>query len=109
MSATVADTAVAQKSPSVPFRVSGSVATGSILQPLNSSMIAVAIVGIAAQFGSSSGITWVISALYIATAVTAPMAGKLGALLAPGRCTSGASHWWRWAPWPVCSHPRSAG
>ncbi|OUS92025.1 MFS transporter [Rhodococcus sp. NCIMB 12038] len=81
MSATVADTAVAQKSPSVPFRVSGSVATGSILQPLNSSMIAVAIVGIAAQFGSSSGITWVISALYIATAVTAPMAGKLGALL----------------------------
>lgn len=81
MSATFADTAVAQKSPSVPFRVSGSVATGSILQPLNSSMIAVAIVGIAAQFGSSSGITWVISALYIATAVTAPMAGKLGALL----------------------------
>ncbi|MGV9861210.1 MFS transporter [Rhodococcus koreensis] len=81
MTATVADTAVAQKSPSVPFRVSGSVATGSILQPLNSSMIAVAIVGIAAQFGSSSGITWVISALYIATAVTAPMAGKLGALL----------------------------
>ncbi|MFF2112096.1 MFS transporter [Rhodococcus koreensis] len=81
MSATVADTAVAQTSPSVPFRVSGSVATGSILQPLNSSMIAVAIVGIAAQFGSSSGITWVISALYIATAVTAPMAGKLGALL----------------------------
>ncbi|MDI9974192.1 MFS transporter [Rhodococcus sp. IEGM 1307] len=81
MSATVADTGLAQKSPSVPFRVSGSVATGSILQPLNSSMIAVAIVGIAAQFGSSSGITWVISGLYIATAVTAPMAGKLGALL----------------------------
>ncbi|MEN0137809.1 MAG: MFS transporter [Rhodococcus sp. (in: high G+C Gram-positive bacteria)] len=85
MSATVADTDVAQKSPSVPFRVSGSVATGSILQPLNSSMIAVAIVGIAAQFGSSSGITWVISALYIATAVTAPMAGKLGALLGARR------------------------
>ncbi|AII08517.1 MFS transporter [Rhodococcus opacus] len=81
MSATVADAGLAQKSPSVPFRVSGSVATGSILQPLNSSMIAVAIVGIAAQFGSSSGITWVISGLYIATAVTAPMAGKLGALL----------------------------
>jgi len=81
VSATVADTGLAQKSPSVPFRVSGSVATGSILQPLNSSMIAVAIVGIAAQFGSSSGITWVISGLYIATAVTAPMAGKLGALL----------------------------
>ncbi|AOW95268.1 MFS transporter [Rhodococcus sp. WMMA185] len=48
-------------------------------------MIAVAIVGIAAQFGSSSGITWVISGLYIATAVAAPMAGKLGALLGARR------------------------
>ncbi|WP_196803354.1 MFS transporter [Arthrobacter sp. 135MFCol5.1] len=69
----------------VPFRVSGAVATASVLQPLNSSMIAVAIVGIAAQFGSSSGISWVISGMYIATAVTAPMAGRLGALFGPRR------------------------
>ncbi|WP_139277827.1 MFS transporter [Rhodococcus marinonascens] len=75
----------AQQGRPVPFRISGSVATGSILQPLNSSMIAVAIVGIAAQFGSSSGIPWVISGLYIATAVTAPMAGRLGALLGARR------------------------
>lgn len=109
MSATVADTGLAQKSPSVPFRVSGSVATGSILQPLNSSMIAVAIVGIAAQFGSSSGIAWVISGLYIATAVTAPMAGKLGALLGARKVYLGGPPWWRWARSPVCSHPASAG
>jgi MFS family permease len=69
----------------VPFQVSGAVATASILQPLNSSMIAVAIVGIAAQFGSSSGISWLISGMYIATAVAAPMAGRLGALFGARR------------------------
>ncbi|MGG7099687.1 MFS transporter [Rhodococcus sp. 24CO] len=69
----------------VPFRVSGAAATGSILQPLNSSMIAVAIVGIAAQFGSSAGVSWIISAMYITTAVGAPMMGRLGALLGARR------------------------
>lgn len=48
-------------------------------------MIAVAIVGIATQFGSSSGVSWVISGMYIATAVTAPMAGRLGALFGARR------------------------
>jgi len=48
-------------------------------------MIAVAIVSIAAQFGSLSGISWVISGMYIATAVTAPMAGRLGALFGARR------------------------
>ncbi|NLU82321.1 MFS transporter [Rhodococcus sp. HNM0569] len=56
-----------------------------MLQALNSSMIAVAVVGIAAHYGSGAGISWVISALYIATAVTAPTAGKLGVLLGPRR------------------------
>ncbi|AOW94108.1 MFS transporter [Rhodococcus sp. WMMA185] len=85
MNVTVVDAGAAQTGGSVPFRVSGSVASGSVLQALNSSMIAVAIVGIAAQFGSSSGITWVISGLYMATAVCAPIAGKLGALLGARR------------------------
>ncbi len=48
-------------------------------------MIAVAIVGIAAQFGSSAGVSWIISAMYITTAVCAPMAGRLGALLGARR------------------------
>jgi MFS family permease len=65
--------------------VNGSVAAGTILQPLNSSMIAIAIVAVAAQFGPSAGIAWVISALYIATAVTAPTAGRLGSLFGARR------------------------
>ncbi|RVW00214.1 MFS transporter [Rhodococcus xishaensis] len=85
MSVLVKDSAGARQSRRIPIRVSGSVAAGSILQPLNSSMIAIAIVGIAAQFGSSSGIAWVISGLYIATAVAAPMAGRLGTLLGARR------------------------
>ena len=62
----------------VPFPISFAAASGTILQPLNSSMIAVAIVGVAAQFGSNSGVSWIISAMYITTAVGAPMAGRLG-------------------------------
>lgn len=59
--------------------------SGTMLQALNSSMIAVAIVGISAHFGSAAGTSWVISGLYIATAVAAPTAGKLGVLLGPRR------------------------
>ncbi|OZC61926.1 MFS transporter [Rhodococcus sp. 15-725-2-2b] len=70
---------------SVPFSVRGAAATGTVLQPLNSSMIAVAIVGIAAQFGPSANVSWVISAMYITTAVCAPMAGRLGSMLGARR------------------------
>ncbi|MGW0173081.1 MFS transporter [Rhodococcus sp. NPDC003322] len=69
----------------VPRRLSIGLGSGTILQPLNSSMIAVAIVGIGAHFGSTAGTAWVISALYIATAVAAPTAGRLGALFGARR------------------------
>ena len=69
----------------IPVRVRFAAASGTVLQPLNSSMIAVAIVGIAAQFGSSAGVSWIISAMYITTAVCAPMAGRLGVLLGARR------------------------
>lgn len=59
--------------------------SGSMLQPLNSSMIAVAIIAIADQFGSLDGTAWVISGLYIATAVVSPAAGRLGVLFGPRR------------------------
>ncbi|MEV0948712.1 MFS transporter [Rhodococcus sp. NPDC049939] len=85
MSVLVEESVGTRRDRRIPIRISGSVSSGSILQPLNSSMIAIAIVGIAAQFGSSSGIAWVISGLYIATAVCAPIAGKLGALLGARR------------------------
>ncbi|MFC9788739.1 MFS transporter [Rhodococcus sp. NPDC127528] len=69
----------------VPRRLSVGLGSGTILQGLNSSMIAVAIVAIGQHFGSASGTAWVISALYIATAVTAPTAGRLGAVLGARR------------------------
>ncbi len=69
----------------VPFRIGGATATGSVLQPLNSSMITVAIVAIGANFGSATGISWIISAMYITTAVCSPMAGRLGAMFGARR------------------------
>ena len=69
----------------VPLKLSLALGSGTVLQALNSSMIAVAIVPIATYFGSSSGTAWVISALYIATAVTAPAAGRVGSILGAKR------------------------
>lgn len=78
---TVAAAPVAARA--VPRSISFGLGSGAMLQALNSSMIAVAIVGIAAHFGSTSGIAWVISGLYIATAVTSPVAGTLAARIGP--------------------------
>jgi MFS family permease len=65
---------------SVPYRVSVGVGTGSLLQPLNSSMIAVALIAIGSQLSITAGLSWLISALYLATAVGAPTAGRLADL-----------------------------
>lgn len=69
----------------VPLPLSLGLGSGSMLQPLNSSMIAVAIIAIADEFGSIEGTAWVISGLYIATAVVSPAAGRLGVLFGPRR------------------------
>lgn len=66
--------------PPVPYAISLAVGTGSLLQPLNSSMIAVALVTIATELHIDSGISWLISGLYLATAVAAPTAGRLADL-----------------------------
>lgn len=71
--------------PRIPLPLSLGLGSGSMLQPLNSSMIAVAIIAIADQFGSIQGTAWVISGLYIATAVVSPAAGRLGVLFGPRR------------------------
>jgi MFS family permease len=63
----------------------GPIAFGTILQPLNSSMIAVALVGIQAHFGAGSAAVWLVSGLYLATAVAAPAAGRLADALGPRR------------------------
>ncbi len=59
---------------------------GSILNPINSSMIAVALVPIGVAFGAPPARTvWLISALYLATAVGQPVVGRLVDMFGPRR------------------------
>lgn len=53
------------------------IAFGTVLQPLNSSMIAVALVGIRGAFDAGTSVTWLVSALYLATAVASPAMGRI--------------------------------
>lgn len=74
-------TAVAtDQRPGLPARFSASVGLGTLLQPLNSSMIAVALVQIGATFHAGTETQWLVSGLYLATAVSAPTAGRLADL-----------------------------
>nr|WP_063836197.1 MFS transporter [Actinacidiphila yeochonensis] len=59
---------------------------GSILNPVNSSIIAVALVPIGAAFGAPPSQTaWLISALYLATSIGQPVVGRLIDLFGPRR------------------------
>jgi MFS family permease len=59
---------------------------GSVLNPINSSMLAVALVPIGAAFGAPPSQTaWLVSALYLATAVGQPVAGRLVDTFGPRR------------------------
>lgn len=69
----------------IPLPLSLGLGSGTMLQPLNSSMIAVAVIAIAHEFGTTEGTAWVISGMYIATAVISPVAGRLGALFGTRR------------------------
>lgn len=70
-------TTPAGRRPQLPRGVAWALGSGTILQPLNSSLIAVALVPIAASFGDAGVIPWIVSGLYIATAVMSPTAGRL--------------------------------
>lgn len=51
---------------------------GATLNPINSSMIAIALVPIGVAFGASPASTaWLVSALYLATAIGQPVIGRL--------------------------------
>ncbi|MFJ7147375.1 MFS transporter [Streptomyces sp. NPDC100445] len=57
---------------------------GSVLNPVNSSMIAVALVPIGVAFGAPPARTvWLVSALYLATAVGQPVMGRLVDMYGP--------------------------
>jgi MFS family permease len=59
---------------------------GSVLNPINSSMIAVALVPIGVAFGAPPAETaWLVSALYLATAVGQPVVGRLVDMYGPRR------------------------
>ncbi|MET8101939.1 MFS transporter [Streptomyces sp. NPDC005236] len=59
---------------------------GSVLNPVNSSMIAVALVPIGRALGASPAETaWLVSGLYLATAVGQPVIGRLVDLFGPRR------------------------
>jgi MFS family permease len=59
---------------------------GTILNPINSSIIAVALVPIAAALGAPASQTaWLVSALYLATAVGQPLVGRLVDTFGPRR------------------------
>jgi MFS family permease len=57
-----------------------------VLNPVNSSIIAVALVPIGRAFGVGAGATaWLVSALYLATAIGQPTMGRLADLVGPRR------------------------
>ena len=59
---------------------------GSVLNPINSSIIAVALVAVGRSFGvSAATTTWLVSALYLATAAGQPFMGRLADQLGPRR------------------------
>nr|BFE58020.1 MFS transporter [Dactylosporangium thailandense] len=59
---------------------------GSILNPINSTIIAVALIPIGAAFGAPPSRTaWLVSALYLATALGQPIVGRLIDLYGPRR------------------------
>lgn len=58
------------------------IATGTMLNPLNSSMIALALHAIQHEFSLSfAAVSWLISSYYLASAVVVPIAGKIGDLI----------------------------
>ncbi len=61
-------------------------ALGSLLNPINSSMIAVALVPVGIAFGAPAAQTvWLVTALYLVTAVGQPVVGRVVDLVGPRR------------------------
>src|SRR2546428_12819617 len=70
----------------VPRRVIFAIVLGTLLNPLNSSMIAVALVTVHHEFNVDLGSsTWLISGFYLTGAVAQPLMGRLADLLGARR------------------------
>lgn len=78
--------AAARSASSQRWRLLAPLLLGAILNPVNSSIIAVALVPIAAAFGAKASDTaWLISALYLATSIGQPLFGRLVDVYGPRR------------------------
>jgi len=76
----------ATPAPRFPRKLLPPILLGAILNPLNSSMIAVALVPIALAFDAPATETaWLVSALYLATSVGQPLVGRFVDLYGPKR------------------------
>ena len=70
--------------PSLTKRAISAVTLGTILNPLNSSMIAVALLSVGAAFAVSNATsTWLVSSFYLAAAIGMPVAGYLADSFGP--------------------------
>ena len=69
----------------LPAAMSWALGSGTILQGLNSAILAVALVSIGNQFGHGPAMAWVVSALYLSAAVSSPTGGRLADLYGPRR------------------------
>ncbi len=67
-------------------RLIGPMVLGAVLNPINSSIIAVSLVPIGVAFGAPPARTaWLVSALYLATAIGQPVVGRLVDMYGPRR------------------------
>ncbi|GAB6902004.1 MFS transporter [Kineosporia succinea] len=69
----------------LPRSLAWALGSGTVLQGLNSAVIAVALIPIAEHYGTSATIPWLVSGLYIAAAVGSPTGGRLADLFGPRR------------------------
>ncbi|MEG3614312.1 MFS transporter [Isoptericola haloaureus] len=69
----------------LPRPMSWALGSGTILQGLNSAVLAVALVSIGADLGTGPATAWIVSALYLSAAVCSPTGGRLADLFGPRR------------------------
>ncbi|WP_052488569.1 MFS transporter [Streptomyces sp. 150FB] len=81
-----ADTAKETDKPGFDRRLLPPMLLGSVLNPINSTIISVALVPIGRALGApASGTAWLVSALYLATALGQPVVGRLIDIFGPRR------------------------